>query len=111
MEVNKISEGNLFIFEFNGNLILSDLEKARKYVKEIIDGENANEIIFDLSNVDFIDSAGIGFIVSIFKSIKSKNGKFALASLKSKPHEVFKLTRLDKIIPIYENTEAAKQEF
>jgi anti-anti-sigma factor len=110
MEVNKISEGNLFIFEFNGNLILSDLEKARKYVKEIIDGENANEIIFDLSNVDFIDSAGIGFIVSIFKSIKSKNGKFALASLKSKPHEVFKLTRLDKIIPIYENTEAAKQE-
>ncbi len=109
MEVNKISEGNVFIFEFDGNLILSDLEKARKYVKEVIDGENANEIIFDLQHVDFIDSAGIGFIVSIFKSIKSKNGKFALASLKSKPYEVFKLTRLDKIIPIYENAEAAKQ--
>ncbi len=110
MELNKISEGNTVIIEFNGNLILSDLEKARKYVKDVVDGDDANLIIFDLTNVEFIDSAGIGFVVSVFKSVKTKNGKFALASLKSKPHEVFKLTRLDKIIPIYENAEAAKQD-
>jgi anti-anti-sigma factor len=111
MEVKKVVEGNVFIFQFEGNLILSDLEKARKLVKESIDGENAKNIVFDLENVDFIDSAGIGFIVSIFKSLKTKNGNFALASLKLKPKEVFKLTRLDKIIPIYDNTEAAKQSF
>ena len=111
MEVSKFVDGNIFIFHFEGNLILSDLEKARKLVKEVIDGENAKDIIFDLESVDFIDSAGIGFIVSIFKSIKTKNGNFAIASLKTKPKEVFKLTRLDKIIPIYDNVEAAKQDF
>ncbi len=110
MELSKKVEGNIFIINFSGNLILSDLEKARKFVKDCIDSENANEIIFDLSGVDFIDSAGIGFIVSIFKTIKSKNGKFAISALKAKPREVFKLTRLDKIIPIYENIETAKQE-
>ena len=110
MEVRKNVEGNIFIISFEGNLILSDLEKARKFVKECIDNENASEIIFDLENVDFIDSAGIGFIVSIFKTIKSRNGKFGLGGLKAKPREVFKLTRLDKIIPIYENVETAKQE-
>ena len=110
MELSKRVEGNILIISFVGNLILSDLEKARKFVKECIDSDEANEIIFDLSGVDFIDSAGIGFIVSIFKTIKSKNGKFAIAALKSKPREVFKLTRLDKIISIYENVETAKQE-
>ena len=110
MEVKKRVEGSIFIISFEGNLILSDLEKARKFVKDCIDSENATEIIFDLENVDFIDSAGIGFIVSIFKTLKSRNGKFGLGGLKSKPREVFKLTRLDKIIPIYDNVEAAKQE-
>jgi len=110
MEISKRIEGNIFIIGLDGNLILSDLEDVRKFVKECIDNENATEIIFDLEKVDFIDSAGIGFIVSIFKTVKSRNGKFGLGGLKSKPREVFKLTRLDKIIPIYDNVESAKQE-
>ena len=111
MQVTKRVEGKTYIISFDGNLILSELEQAREFVKKCIDEENAQEIIFDLSNVDFIDSAGIGFVVSIFKSLKSKNGNFAIAALKTKPKEVFKLTRLDKIIPIFEDVEAAKQSF
>jgi len=110
VDIKKNVEGSIFIIQIDGNLILSDLKEARDFVKNCIDNENATEIIFNLDNVDFIDSAGIGFIVSVFKSIKSRNGKFGLACLKSKPKEVFKLTRLDKIIPIYDNVERAKQE-
>ena len=110
MELTKRVEGDIFIISFVGNLILSDLEKAKKFVKECIEQEGSTKIIFDLEGVDFIDSAGIGFIISIFKTIKSKNGNFAIVSLKSKPREVFKLTRLDKIIPIYENVEIAMKK-
>ncbi len=111
MKIEKITEGDIFIFSFSGNLILSELEEVRKLVKTTIENENANKVIFDMKDVDFIDSAGIGFIVSVYKSLKSKNGKFALSGLKKKPKEVFSLTRLDKIIKIYDDIETAKKEF
>ncbi len=110
MNLSKYQEGNVIVIIIEGNLLLPDLEKPRKFVKSCIDDESVNKIIFDLSNVDFIDSAGIGFIVSVFKSIKTRNGKFALAGVKHKPKEVLKLTRIDKIIPIFDNVEMAKQE-
>ena len=110
MKIEKTQDGKIFIFSFSGNLILSELEQVRKEVKETIDDEGATEVIFDMSDVDFIDSAGIGFIVSVYKTLKSKNGKFALAGLKKKPKEVFNLTRLDKIIKTFDDIEAAKKE-
>ncbi len=110
MKIEKKVDGKIFIFTFSGNLILSELDEIRKEVKSTIEEENATEVIFDMSDVDFIDSAGIGFIVSVYKTLKSKNGKFALSGLKKKPKEVFSLTRLDKIIKIFEDLDTAKKE-
>ncbi len=109
MKIEKNVDGKIFIFKFSGNLILSELEEIRNEVKNTIENEGAQEVIFDMSEVDFIDSAGIGFIVSVYKTLKSKNGKFALAGLKKKPKEVFSLTRLDKIIKIFDDIESAKK--
>ena len=109
MQVEKKVENNILIFEFEGNLILSELEKIRALVRESIDSSEY-DVIFDMSGVDFIDSAGIGFVVSVYKTLKSKNRKFALSGLKKKPREVFNLTRLDKIIKIYDDIETAKKE-
>ncbi len=111
MQIEKKVNGNIVIFSFSGNLILSELESVRQQVKEVIEKENVNEIIFDMSDVDFIDSAGIGFVVSIYKTLKGRNGKFALSGLKTKPKEVFSLTRLDKIIKIYDDLETAIENF
>ena len=110
MKIEKKQDGKIFIFSFSGNLILSELEKIRNEVKETLEKENATEVIFDMSEVEFIDSAGIGFVVSVYKSLKSKNGKFALCGLKKKPKEVFSLTRLDKIIKTFDDIETAKKE-
>ncbi len=109
MQVEISVENNLLIVEFSGNLILSELEKIRSKVRESIENSNTN-VIFDMSGVDFIDSAGIGFVVSVYKTLKSNNRKFALCGLKKKPREVFSLTRLDKIIKIYEDIDTAKKE-
>jgi stage II sporulation protein AA (anti-sigma F factor antagonist) len=69
------------------------------------------KILVDFSNVDYIDSTGIGFLIGIYTSVtKSPSGKFALAGTNRRVREVLELTRLAQVIPIYPNEAAALQE-
>ncbi|MDX8379299.1 MAG: STAS domain-containing protein [Gallionella sp.] len=72
---------------------------------ELIEKGHKN-IVLDLSTVGFMDSRGLGAIVSIYKLI-GKDGNFVLSSLQDSVAVLFKLTRMDKVFPIYSNTTEA----
>jgi anti-anti-sigma factor len=68
------------------------------------------KILVDFSNVDYVDSTGIGFLIGIYSSVlKSTQGQFALSSANRRVREVLELTRLAQVIQIYP-TEAAALE-
>ena len=68
------------------------------------------KVLVDLTKVDYIDSTGIGFLIGIYSSVlKINGGRFALANLNQRVHDVMVLTRLAEVIPIYA-TEAAALE-
>lgn len=56
--------------------------------------------IFDFSCCDFIDSTGLGAIVSIYKKCAERNGSLKLKSLNPEVEKLFKLTRLDRVFEI-----------
>ena len=62
--------------------------------------DGKTDFIFDFSNCDFIDSTGLGALVSIYKKCVEKNGSLKLKSLKPEVDKLFKLTRLDKVFDI-----------
>lgn len=86
-----------------------DAESAANFklsMLELIEKGNRN-IVLDLSTVSFMDSSGLGAIVSIYK-LMDKDGNFVLSGLQGSVTALFKLTRMDKVFPIYLNaTEAA----
>ena len=82
------------------------VHKVCKVEKYIEDGENKG-IILNCSKVKFIDSSGLGIIVSIYKTLIKRERKFALSCLDSKTMEIFTLTKLDKILTLAESDEAA----
>jgi len=63
-------------------------------------------IVLDLSVVDFIDSSGLGAIVSSLKTIGRK-GDLALCGIKDSVMSLFKLTRMDRVFRIFPNTDEA----
>jgi anti-sigma B factor antagonist len=100
----------------NGVLILSLGEKRldsrlavdfKEKVKELIEVGN-NSIIFDLSAVDFIDSSGIGCLVSCLKLIGPR-GKVAILGLKPPVESMFKLTHMDRVFTLCTTEEQALQ--
>lgn len=102
--------------DINGALILSLEEKRldsrlavgfKDKVGELI-GNGSRSIVFDLSAVDFIDSSGIGSLVTCLKLMGPK-GRIAIWGLKPAVESMFKLTRMDRVFTLCATEEQALQ--
>ena len=63
-------------------------------------------VILDLSQVEFVDSSGLGAIVAILKEV-GEGKSLALAALSNGVEKVFRLTRMDTVFTIHPNVESA----
>ena len=68
----------------------------------------SSNIIFDLEDVQFIDSSGIGAIVYLYKRMVVKEFTVSVSGLTQQPLELFHLLFLDKTINCYENINMCK---
>jgi anti-sigma B factor antagonist len=59
-----------------------------------------------MSDVSYIDSAGLGSIVSLIKESKKSEKEIVLVSLKKQIKKIFEMTKLDKIIRIEDTLES-----
>src|ERR1700682_3553934 len=72
----------------------------------------SSKVLADFSQVSYIDSTGIGFLIGIYTSVmKNPNGRFVLANLNRRVREVLELTRLANVIPIYPDVKSAFEAF
>lgn len=62
-------------------------------------------ILFDMGEVEFVDSSGLGALVAVLK-MAGRDQTFELASLTGNVSKVFRLTRMDKVFAIHTDTEA-----
>jgi anti-sigma B factor antagonist len=81
------------------NFVVDEVATFRVQINKLIEEGNRN-FIFNFSQCDFIDSTGLGALVSIYKKCVEKGGSIKLKSLKPEVEKLFKLTRLDKVLEI-----------
>lgn len=70
------------------------------------------QIVLDLHRVDFLDSTSLGVLVSCFKSIREKSrgeGGLSLCHVSNRIMSLLKLTRMDRVLPVYDSCEEALQ--
>jgi anti-anti-sigma factor len=101
MEFSHRIENGICIISVEGNIALDGVSTAKSYLKTHIEDEAVKGIVINFENVNFIDSSGIGLIVSVFKTMQERNGSFAITNLSKKNEEIFTITRLNKILNIY----------
>jgi anti-sigma B factor antagonist len=70
--------------------------------------ENGHQnLVVDLSEVRFIDSSGLGALLSGYKNATLRSGTFVLSGLQPRVQSMFELTRLHRVFEIFPNIEAA----
>jgi anti-sigma B factor antagonist len=85
----------------------NDLKSA---VKNLFDDGKKN-ILVDLGDVRFIDSSGLGALVSAFKNTISHQGTLKLSTLQPQVKSMFELTRLHRVFDIFSATDEALDSF
>lgn len=81
--------------------------KIREKADRLIERNHIKHIIFDFSDSEFMDSAGIGVIMGRYKKVIFIGGRIAVASVNSAIDRIFKLSGLYKIIEKYDTVESA----
>jgi anti-sigma B factor antagonist len=69
--------------------------------------EGGRNLIIDLGDVQFIDSSGLGALLSGYKNANLRSSAFALASLQPRVKSMFELTRLHRVFEIYPGLQEA----
>ena len=73
--------------------------------------EGRKDLVVDLQAVRFIDSSGLGALVSGFKNASSRSGSLKLAGLQLQVKSMFELTRLHRVFEIFIDADEALASF
>ncbi len=87
-----------------GSVILRDT------VRDLL-GKGQKKILLNLGDVTYIDSSGIGELVSAFTSVRNQGGELKLLNLTKKVHDLLQITKLYTVFDIKDDETAAVGSF
>ncbi|PKL50006.1 MAG: anti-sigma factor antagonist [Candidatus Riflebacteria bacterium HGW-Riflebacteria-2] len=106
MKIEKKAENGLEIISISGTLDLQHVAEFKQQVSSLLKNGQAR-IVFNLENLEFIDSAGLEAFLSTLVTAKKLGGFVALASVKKTVARVFEITRMDKAFEIFPSADEA----
>ena len=87
-----------------GSVILRDT------VRELM-GKGSKKILLNLGDVNYIDSSGIGELVSAFTTVRNQGGELKLLNLTKKVHDLLQITKLYTVFDVHEEEAHAIRSF
>lgn len=111
MKSKIIDNADIKILELSGKITIGEGDvQLRDLVDEVL-AAGTLKVIMDLGNIKYIDSSGIGELVSCYTTIKNRNGQLRLTRLNKKIYSLLQLTALISVFEIYDSNEDAMQSF
>jgi anti-sigma B factor antagonist len=107
-EVRK--QGDITVIDVEGQLIVGNRQELKQKVLEELE-KGGRKFLIDFSSTGYIDSSGLGVLVSLSKKIREQGGELRLANLNEDLRTLFELTKLDTLFHIATNREEALSSF
>jgi anti-sigma B factor antagonist len=100
----------VLVVDCSGRLLFGE-ESAR--LRETVKGllEKDPKVVMNLREVNFIDSGGLGTLVSLFTSARNAGGAVKLASLSQRVGDLLQITKLFTIFEVFDDEQAAAKSF
>lgn len=99
------------VVDLSGKITLGEGSALlRKTVRGLLD-DKRTKIVLNLADVDYIDSSGIGELVSAFTTSKGRGGELKLLHLTKKVHDLLQLTKLYTVFDVYTDEGSALRSF
>lgn len=94
-------EPGITVVTISGRLVLGrELDQLAAEVQTLLD-QKQKKIVFDISGLDYLDSAGMGTLVSCVTQIKKSGGTLRLAGANARVQKLFDMARVGDILSVY----------
>jgi anti-sigma B factor antagonist len=101
---------SIVVVGVDGQLIVGNRQELKQKVLDAIDA-GARKFVVDFTRTGYIDSSGLGVLVSLSKKIREAGGELRLAGLNEDLQTLFELTKLDTLFSITKTPEEALAAF
>ncbi|HEX6466656.1 MAG TPA: STAS domain-containing protein [Terriglobales bacterium] len=99
------------ILDLSGRITLGEGSVTlRDTIRDLI-SHGQKKILLNLANVNYIDSSGIGELVSAYTTIRNQGGDLKLLKLTKKVHDLLQITKLYTVFDIKDDEAAAIKAF
>jgi anti-sigma B factor antagonist len=110
MRITNRQIADVTILDVSGRVVAGEAVLLRESIRDLITGGEKN-IVLNLAEVPYIDSAGIGELVSALVAVRRESGCLALMNLTRRVHEVLEIVKLLTVFQIFRNEAEALAEF
>src|SRR5215204_7219321 len=103
-------QDEVVVVDVEGQLIVGNRQELKQKVLEELEN-GSRKFLIDFTNTGYIDSSGLGVLVSLSKKIREQGGELRLANLNEDLRTLFELTKLDTLFNIADSRGDALASF
>ena len=101
MSFSITKRGDTVVVDVEGQLVVGNRQELKQAVLEEVE-RGERKFIIDFSRTGYIDSAGLGILVSVSKKVRESGGELRLTNLNDDLRTLFELTKLDVLFQFAE---------
>lgn len=111
MKMKRVPTGDVMVLEMSGKIMGGPShDEFKGEIKEIIEGGH-KDIILDFGSVPWINSTGLGILISGYHSVKAAEGTLKICCVKERVLSIFYISQLEKIFNVYETRDEALKSY
>lgn len=102
MQINVQIDNQVVVLKLVGNMVANAVEEFKSQVTKLLE-KGYDKFIVELSQVEFMDSSGLGACMSVNRQVSGKNGMLVCSGLQGSVVKLFQITRADQKVPVSAN--------
>lgn len=107
LKVSVRQVGEVAVVDLSGKITLGEGSGTLRDTVADISGKGNKNILLNMENVTYIDSAGLGELVGSYTSVTNKGGQLKLVNLQSKLKDLMQITKLHTVFRVFESEDEA----
>lgn len=111
LSISERQAGDVTVLDLSGKITIGEGSvQLREKVRQLLDGGNS-KILLNLGDVSYVDSSGIGELVSSYTTVNKAGGQLKLLNLTKKIQDLLAITKLLTVFEIHESEDGALAAF
>jgi anti-sigma B factor antagonist len=103
--------GDVTVIDANGRITLGEGSSTFRDTIRDLTAKGNKKLLLNLADVTYIDSSGIGELVSGFTSVTNQNGQLKLLNLTKRVKDLLQITKLYTVFEVYDDEAAAVRSY